>query len=175
MSSFICFAISNSFSVAVSLRAFWRKCLKNTNINNNASPKKTKHFEIAFTHLKCFSMKRYVTDLHENSFSCSFNGFQQLDNKPDFRNQKLVQIEMLWWKRFNGFHSTYGYNLTFLCYILDREMINCSDIQSFFETFPQTFMCKCRPSITNKSAPFEGSMNFKVWSSKLNLLAILHW
>ena len=51
----------------------------------------------------------------------------------------------------------YGYNVIFPCYMLNREMINYSRVQSFFETFIR----KTHSYVTNKRAPFERGMDLK--------------
>ena len=55
-----------------------------------------------------------------------------------------------------------GYNLIFLCYVMNREMRNYSCFQSFSKTFTETFIWKRHSDITNKSAPAERGLDFKI-------------
>ena len=56
----------------------------------------------------------------------------------------------------------YEYNVMFLYYMLNNEIINWSHVQSFFETLPKIFMWKLNSNITNKSASFERGVDLKL-------------
>ena len=50
-----------------------------------------------------------------------------------------------------------GCNVIFICYMLNREMISYSCVQSFFETY----IWKCHSSITNIIVPSERGVDLK--------------
>ena len=63
--------------------------------------------------------------------------------------------------------ATYGYNVMFLCYMLNRDKQSGS-------TFLQNIYVKKLLKITNKRAPFDRSVDLKAEGSKRNLLGTLY-
>ena len=105
---------------------------------------------------------------HEISNSWNLNGFQQ--KNQDFRNQELVQGEMFWWKRLDRLQVMYGYNLTFYCYMLNREMINYSGVKVFRNIDQNLHVKNVTQTSLIKVLLLKG-----VWTSRLKIQNVIYW